>query len=35
MSAPVIFVPEDYYRVENNSVLVIDMGNIKIDSQIV
>jgi hypothetical protein len=35
LNAPVLFIPEDYYEVEDNSVIIIDFGSIKIDSSII
>lgn len=35
LNAPVIFVPERYDQVENNEVLVVDLGNITIDSKLI
>lgn len=34
-NAPVLFIPERCDTVENNEVLVIDLGNIRIDSQLI
>lgn len=35
LNAPVLFVPERYDQVEDNEILVIDMGNITIDSKLI
>jgi hypothetical protein len=35
LNAPVLFIQEKYNTYENNPLLVIDLGNIKIDSKIV
>lgn len=35
MNAPVLFIPENYYTVDNKSVLILDLGTIRIDSRIV
>jgi hypothetical protein len=32
LNAPVIFVPERYDQIVENEILVLDMGNIRIDS---
>ena len=35
LNAPVLFVPARYDSVDHNEVLVIDLGNIKIDSTLI
>ncbi len=35
LNAPVIFVPERYDQIVENEILVLDMGNIRIDSQLI
>ena len=35
LNAPVLFIPEKYENFEDNQVLVIDMGNITIDSYVI
>lgn len=35
LNAPVLFVPECYDRVEDNQVLVVDLGSVRVDSQLI
>jgi len=35
LNAPVLFIPERYDQTESNEVLVIDLGNITIDSRLI
>lgn len=35
LNAPVLFIPEKYDSVEHNELLVLDMGNITIDSKLI
>ena len=35
LNAPVLFVPNEINISDNSSVLVVDLGNIKIDSQLI
>ena len=35
LNAPVLFVPEKYESLDGNQILVIDMGNITIDSKLI
>ncbi len=35
LNAPVLFIPEKYDSVDHNELLVLDMGNITIDSKLI
>ncbi len=35
LNAPVLFIPERYDTVQGNQLLVLDMGNINIDSKLI
>lgn len=35
LNAPVLFIPERYDTVQGNQLLVLDMGNISIDSKLI
>jgi len=35
LNAPVLFIPERYDQLEDNEILIIDMGNITIDSKLI
>jgi len=35
LNAPVLFVPEKYDTLDANQILIIDMGNITIDSKLI
>ena len=35
LNAPVLFIPERYDQTIDNQVLVVDLGNIKIDSSLI